>query len=479
MAADLNDRTVFFETDASNVTGTDPGWPVGMAPSRVGSSARALQGALTRDWDRRGPTLTSAGTANAQTLTYTIAPTAYVRGDTYSFLAGATNTGAATLNVNTLGAKAITKNGAQALTGGEIAAGVAVMVVYDGTRFQLIGGNVANADRANVNPIVNPDCQVAQLGTSISTPADNAYTGDGARFLGETANCNWDQVAGGAGIGSAGARIAERLTVVTTNEKFGLFRPIEAIDCAEFSSVNTPAVIFSAIIAAASSLGNIKMGILQWTGTADAISGDPISSWGADGTTPTLAANWAFLNTPTNMSVGTTAARYSVTATIATSPVVNLALFIWSDDKTTTASDTLIVSQWDLRAGAVVLPFERPLAALSLLRCQRLAPIFDAGAGTQEFMGYANSSTTFRIVIPHPVETRIAPTGATVSNATNFQVTRQGGVTVAVATLAWSASGTRTTTMTGTVASGLTAGEGITVRSNNINCRIELTGARL
>src|SRR5690242_20049820 len=61
-AGDLSNSSVYSETDASNSTGTDPGWPEGMAPSRVNDAARALQGALKRDWDRRGPTVTSAGT---------------------------------------------------------------------------------------------------------------------------------------------------------------------------------------------------------------------------------------------------------------------------------------------------------------------------------------------------------------------------------------------------------------------------------
>src|SRR5260221_6036194 len=83
-AGDLGNSSVYSETDANNNTATDPGWPEGMAPSRVNDAARALQGALKRDWDRRGPTVASAGT-DTITLTYSVAPTAYVQGDTYCF----------------------------------------------------------------------------------------------------------------------------------------------------------------------------------------------------------------------------------------------------------------------------------------------------------------------------------------------------------------------------------------------------------
>jgi len=49
------------------------------------------------------------------------------------------NTGAATLNMNDLGAKAIVKNGSTALASGNIAAGQVMNLVYDGTNFQIVG----------------------------------------------------------------------------------------------------------------------------------------------------------------------------------------------------------------------------------------------------------------------------------------------------------------------------------------------------
>jgi len=138
---DLSDSAVFFEADASNSAGTDPSWPERMLPTKVNDSARALQGAITRFRNRTGPTLQSAGTANAQTLTYTVAPTAYVTGDVYEFTVGTglTNTGATTLNVNGLGAKNILL-GPYPLTGRELRETQLVHVGYDGTQFQLLRG---------------------------------------------------------------------------------------------------------------------------------------------------------------------------------------------------------------------------------------------------------------------------------------------------------------------------------------------------
>ena len=81
-------------------------WQEGQYPSTVNDGARKLQGAVRRDWERRGPYLTSTGSTNAYVLTYGQVPDGLYRGDVYSFVANFTNTGAATVNINSLGAKA-------------------------------------------------------------------------------------------------------------------------------------------------------------------------------------------------------------------------------------------------------------------------------------------------------------------------------------------------------------------------------------
>jgi hypothetical protein len=126
----------FSETAGSNNAASPNGAPEGMAPSGVNDTIREIMAAIKRDWNRSHPTVTSGGAANAQTLTYGTAPAGYFQGQRFCFIAGFTNTGAATLNVNGIGAKAI-QLAAAALTGGEIVAGQMVTVAYDGTQFQI------------------------------------------------------------------------------------------------------------------------------------------------------------------------------------------------------------------------------------------------------------------------------------------------------------------------------------------------------
>jgi hypothetical protein len=79
------------------------------------------------------------------TITGTMSPalTAYAAGQLFYFVANAANTGAVTINIDGLGAKSITRDGATALAAGDINSGEFVVVIYDGTRFQMI--NAANS----------------------------------------------------------------------------------------------------------------------------------------------------------------------------------------------------------------------------------------------------------------------------------------------------------------------------------------------
>jgi hypothetical protein len=83
---------------------------------------------------------TIATVTGTDTLTGSLTPAiaAYATGNLFSFVAANTNTGAVTINLNSLGAKSITKQGSTALAAGDILSGQVHLIEYDGTRFQLI-----------------------------------------------------------------------------------------------------------------------------------------------------------------------------------------------------------------------------------------------------------------------------------------------------------------------------------------------------
>jgi len=94
--------------------------------------------------------LTVSGTDTLAALG-TPAVTAYTTGNLFYFVAAATNTTSVTLNVDGLGARNMTRHGSVALVAGDILVGEVCIVVYDGTRFQLLNpGSYTNLNVSGV-----------------------------------------------------------------------------------------------------------------------------------------------------------------------------------------------------------------------------------------------------------------------------------------------------------------------------------------
>lgn len=129
-------------------------------------SARTDYAALGQVQDGAAQWLT--GASGTDTITASIsAPilSAYAAGQVFRFVsAGANTTTAVTLNINSLGAKSVTKDGATALSAGDIPASAVVTVVYDGVQFQLQSTSVANqiSARGRENKIINPGMVIDQ-----------------------------------------------------------------------------------------------------------------------------------------------------------------------------------------------------------------------------------------------------------------------------------------------------------------------------
>ena len=115
--------------------------------------------------------ITVAGTGDVITGVMTPTYLAYVAGDVFTFVVGSTNTTNVTINIDGLGAKAVTVNGSTALVAGALPSGKAVQIGYDGTRFQLLTNNYVG--------VATGTLPVANGGTGVTTS-----TGSGANVLG-------------------------------------------------------------------------------------------------------------------------------------------------------------------------------------------------------------------------------------------------------------------------------------------------------
>lgn len=131
-------------TEANNAT-ADSGinWQEGQLPSTVNNSARYMMRRGKELLNDLGAIATAGGTANAITVTASSPFSAYVKGIRLLFKASATNTGNATLNVNSVGAKNIVYLDAGSelpIAAGFIVSGGLYEVVYDTA---LAGGSGA------------------------------------------------------------------------------------------------------------------------------------------------------------------------------------------------------------------------------------------------------------------------------------------------------------------------------------------------
>lgn len=118
-------------TAATNATADSAiNWQEGQLPSTVNNSARQMMARVAELLKDVGLNITAGGTANALTITTNSPFTAYATGQIAVFKAASTNTGATTINANSIGAKSVRKDGDADLEGGELSANHYYGVIY-------------------------------------------------------------------------------------------------------------------------------------------------------------------------------------------------------------------------------------------------------------------------------------------------------------------------------------------------------------
>lgn len=168
-------NAIWSETAASNTAAVPNGWPTGMLPSTVKTSAREMMSAIKRDWNLAHPTLTTAGAATAYTLSPTVALDAYVTGQEFAFKLHADLGANATINVSTLGARKIYLIGKTGLfqpVGGEAKTGHRLFSYYDAALDGAVGGVVVYAG-------LPPQARVESFGLGITTETGLVVLGTG------------------------------------------------------------------------------------------------------------------------------------------------------------------------------------------------------------------------------------------------------------------------------------------------------------
>jgi hypothetical protein len=317
------------------------------------------------------------------------------------------------------------------------------------------------------NRLVNGSFNIAQRGTSFVSGANNDDTYNLDRWYVLSDGNDAVDITQTTTV-PTGAKYSIGLDVETVNKKFGIAQIIENVNCYDAIGGNVT-LSFQAKVSATTKLDNVKCAVIAWSGTADTVTSDIISAWGAEGTNPTLIANATYENTPANLNVTTSWATYSVTANVDTASTANIIVFIWSDVTDTTAGDFLHITNAQLEVGTTATPFERRMYGQELANCYRYyykwlndsgGVIF--GLSLQAF----STSAAFGKLIDFPVTMRATPSCST---SGTFAAGNASGGSAANYTLTPVDYPTKHTASTGnwSGSSGLVAGNITTVTVNN------------
>lgn len=296
--------------------------------------------------------------------------------------------------------------------------GQSVKVVSDGTNWMVDRG----ATKAPSNAIINGDFRIAQRGTSFTsatTPANNDDTYVLDRWVLLSDGNDIVDVTQSANVPSGGI-YSIALDVETINKKFGVLQIIEQKNCAGLFGQNV-VVSFNARVSATTKLDNVKCAIIAWDGTSDSVTSDIVSAWNVEGTNPTLVANWTYENTPSNLGLSTSWARYSVTASVDTASVKNIGVFIWSDVTDTDLGDFLYITDVQIEHGTIASKFLNTPYSEEFAKCQRYYRRL--GAGLQGHTVNTTSVDFFAVLDP---SMRVAPTLALVSSVVAIVIPASG-----------------------------------------------------
>ena len=162
--AEIRDYSV---TADDNNAASPNGMANGCAPSTVNDTWREGIARMKRWYEDCQGAKTTTGSSNAYLLAASRVVASYAAGDAYMFKANHTNTSAgSTLNVDSVGAKAIVTPTGAAIAAGSITSGGVYLVAYEASvdKFMLIGGSHSGGD----NPFIYNSSPTLTLENSTS-----------------------------------------------------------------------------------------------------------------------------------------------------------------------------------------------------------------------------------------------------------------------------------------------------------------------
>jgi len=265
----------------------------------------------------------------------------------------------------------------------------------------------------------------------------------------------------------ASAPSALRFTQVTINKKSGYLKIIESKDALKFAG-RTVSYQLKAATKNGNVINNIRAAILTRTGTADSLTSNPVSAWGAQGTNPTFIAEWTARNVATNFGLTASYQTFKIENVAIPAGITNLAIMVWVDDTDAAVGDIVYFGDEQLNDGPVCLPFMPKSYQEALAQCRRFLRCW-GGAGNYERIGSGGcvNTTTGYVFVPLDTPMRATPVLDVCSAAATFAIQPLAVACSAAPTIDAAGSSERGVNIGFTVAAGLTAGQAAILAANN------------
>lgn len=285
------------------------------------------------------------------------------------------------------------------------------------------------SNRALDNRLINGEFRIWQRGTSLSAQADDSYGGMGDRWyiLTQTSTiAGARQSAPFDGALNSGQLTQSQVAA----QRIGAAQIVENKNCQDLRG---QAVTFYGRFKCSVDQ-DIRMAILEWTGTADSVTSDFVLDW----TSTTYTANNFFTNTSTTVtavkeyaSPGTGWVDFFVTGTLGSS-LTNICVMVWTEG-TLAQNGTLSLANCGLIRGSAA-PVAHTARHFSdeLGLCQRYyqksfaldtTPAQSVGANAISHNAFNTASLTSRYLYILPTRMRAAPTGTLYNpSAANAQI---------------------------------------------------------
>ena len=311
------------------------------------------------------------------------------------------------------------------------------------------------------NRLINGSMDIWQRGTSFTGVGSIVYYADrwcGIQFAGSTST-----ITRATSIGLPGfqyALRAQRPAASSNLNSINVSQSVESQNCLDIAGNQVTFSFYARAGSNFSAASNILLSqITTGTGTDQNVYGTYTGA----------------VTTNQNNTISTSWARFSQTITVPSNATEIAVALNYTPTGTAGANDFYEITGCQLELGSNATSFDVLSIGTELQLCQRYLPAFNA-IGNPIGAGYTYATTDAICCVVFPVQTRIAPTGITISSASHFQVVSTAAYTATSVVINSASTAVGFINLT---TSGMTTGYGSGARFNSASGQLLFTGCEL